>query len=89
MTPVVVAEPGCTNELLCGRAMAIRPADLWHPVCVPACRPPPEEGTSTLGGRAQLGERLASEASRSVSAKSVSLKTLSSLKPWFALSGIH
>lgn len=30
MTSVLVAEPGCANEGLCGRGMAARPDDLWH-----------------------------------------------------------
>ena len=97
VTSVPVAEPGCTNELLCSLLVAIRPDDLWHPVYVPVRHPPPEEGTAMLGGRAPLGERVAlgirpsnqakrnsfhfaSEASRSVSVKSVSLKTPSSPK---------
>ena len=92
VTSLLVAEPGCINELLWGHAMATWPADLRHPVCVPVSCLPLEEGTSMLGGRAPLGEMVAlgirpnnqakrnsfyfaSEASRSVSAKSVSLKT--------------
>ena len=102
VTSVPVAEPDCTNERLCGLAMAIRPDNLWHPEYVPMHPPPPGGGGG--GGqegagretehswvkRASLGLRpdirakrnsyVASEPSRSVPAKPVSLKTLFSLK---------
>lgn len=106
VTSVPGAEPDCTNERLCGFAMAIPPDDLWHPECVPMHPPPPGLGRAgvcwktghswvkraSLDIRAKRNSYFASEPSRSVPAKPVSLETLFRLKAtvcflWCTLAG--